>query len=449
MSSQHSRQYANTDNRDSKPFGRPRGVDDYPTGERKFSQSTQKHGTIGAGPRGPPQCFNCSEEGHMSRECPNKGEKLQKKYEKNLDNKNSYNDDPVQEKRRESAIGWAADDGWNDDKDSSKKSNGLLNQHDQSTTNTINIISAQNGWGQESPEKTKQTSSGWEDGTDDKPWGGLSVFRESRDSPPRSRFSQDNRDGNRGRGIGQGGGGDRACFRCNEHGHMARECPNPDTRPQNGGGRGRGGFRGGMQGGNQNSGQSQGKSCFKCGQTGHFSRECPNQPMRREGGDFRLNNRDNGNGERPRFNRDNQNSSGNTCFKCQQSGHFARECPNEESGERQYKRQRRDDGGGSIRRDYNRNDQIGGGNNSRPGGNRDYNQSRREGGDQPSGWGGEGGWENQGDLGFKNSRHRDDDNESDNGWSKCKNYNANDYQRNDRLIYPRWGNPDDNNDGSW
>ena len=47
-------------------------------------------------------------------------------------------------------------------------------------------------------------------------------------------------------------------------------------------------------------------SCFKCGQSGHMSRECPQGDKRgRDGG---------GGGDR-------------ACFKCGEQGHMSRECP--------------------------------------------------------------------------------------------------------------------------
>merc|ERR1712173_276117 len=77
------------------------------------------------------------------------------------------------------------------------------------------------------------------------------------------------------------------CYRCNDTGHISRDCP------QGGGGggfRGRGGGRGfgGRGGGGRGGGgRGGGDGCFKCGEQGHFSRECSKGGGGGRGGGFR------------------------------------------------------------------------------------------------------------------------------------------------------------------
>ncbi|XP_064617247.1 ATP-dependent RNA helicase DDX4-like [Liolophura sinensis] len=79
------------------------------------------------------------------------------------------------------------------------------------------------------------------------------------------------------------GGRNRTCYKCQETGHMARDCPNAESG---------GGFRGGG-----------GRACYKCQEEGHMARDCPNAS---EGG---------------------SRGGGGNCYKCDEAGHLARDCP--------------------------------------------------------------------------------------------------------------------------
>nr|UNA88846.1 VASA [Penaeus merguiensis] len=147
----------------------------------------------------------------------------------------------------------------------------------------------------------------------------------------------------RGGGRGGGRGGSRACFKCGDEGHMARDCPSAsdsrgnrtnNRRQDNWGGGSSSkhangesfgfgsafgqnqesdpfgaaesssfgfGSGSGSRGGRRNDG---GKGCFKCGEEGHMSRDCPSGGGRNKG-----------------------------CFKCSQEGHNARDCPNPGEGD--------------------------------------------------------------------------------------------------------------------
>lgn len=140
--------------------------------------------------------------------------------------------------------------------------------------------------------------------------------------------------------------GGSVCYKCNKPGHFARECTDSDDgtgggrgrysggRGSYGGGnsfRGRGSYggRGGFNGGSYDRPSGR---CYRCNQLGHIARDCTydiNQSVcyncnksghvRRDCTEPRSDNFSNG------F-RGGRGGSG-TCYRCSQPGHFARDCP--------------------------------------------------------------------------------------------------------------------------
>ncbi|ORY31011.1 DNA topoisomerase [Naematelia encephala] len=125
---------------------------------------------------------------------------------------------------------------------------------------------------------------------------------------PRAKSSRPINDG--------GGSGAGECFKCGESGHWSNACPNDASeRPfkkqrgtksstvRGGGGAGKAGKAGSSD------------ACYKCQQPGHWASACPNE----ESGSRAAPGRNNGRSI----------AVSGECYKCQKSGHWAKDCPNE------------------------------------------------------------------------------------------------------------------------
>ncbi|EFA82861.1 hypothetical protein PPL_04556 [Heterostelium album PN500] len=217
----------------------------------------------------------------------------------------------------------------------------------------------------------------------------------SRDCPEAS-SSSSSRAGGNDRSSGGGAGNDRACFKCNQTGHISRDCPEASSGGYKNNNNNNNQYNGGNRGNQKGGSTGHDRACFKCNQTGHISRDCPEASSSissRAGGNDRSCYKCNQTGH---ISRDCPESSssissragGNdrNCFKCNQPGHISRDCPGVDGNN--------NNSGNNRRKDAADNQFYSGG--------QQQSQTKREGGNKRGGGG---------DNPFYNEKQQQDDNE--------------------------------------
>ncbi|ELU40678.1 zf-CCHC domain-containing protein [Rhizoctonia solani AG-1 IA] len=126
----------------------------------------------------------------------------------------------------------------------------------------------------------------------------------------------------------------KTCYKCNETGHISRECPQNTQNDNTGGGYSGGGYGGGYGGGGGSN-----TECYKCGKVGHIARACPEATSGGYGG---------GSGATPvvalvtcrvtayrdlsatigHISKDCPQPQRRACYNCGSEGHISRDCPN-------------------------------------------------------------------------------------------------------------------------